>query len=195
MGNQEKQKKVFEKFESCIYRKDVKKIKKLVSKYGVEYFDELNISRKPVICSVIYYTGDFSLFKFLAKSGFDIHKTDTEGQNALYYAIRANRKKIMKYLIKKGIDVNNQCKLGQNAFMDAIEFADSTKKIKIIYETGIDINVKNRNEEDVVDMMEDNMTEQEIKDWIQCFLETPERCNDELLKKIKEKRLEYLFKV
>ena len=66
------------------------------------------------------YLGDYDIVKRLAECGGDIHYSDENNANLLFWACASRsdkRKIIVDYLLDRGVDINHQNNLGTTALM------------------------------------------------------------------------------
>ena len=111
----------------------------------------------PVIDAIKY--NQPGIAKFLIEKGIDINAVDSEGKNALMYAIRNELSEIAKLLIEKGIDIHAVDVKGKNALMHAIQIRNS-EVAKLLIEKGIDIHTVNSNGENaLIYAIENNLPE------------------------------------
>lgn len=179
-------------FAKALWEEDLTKIEELLKKHGASYFYDYEMDWMHLLYAAVYYK-KFSVVKVLLENGWDINEIgNAEGKNALYRAMLNDGEEIFLYLLEKGIDINYQCNSGNTVIMDAF-YSVRLEKAIILYEKGVDMNRKNKEGEDIIIFIEENLFEEERKIWIDRFLKDPERFDETLLKKLKAKRLELLM--
>ena len=89
---------------------------------------------------------DIEFIDYLIENGASIHKCDSQGNNALFWAMGNSNLDIVKHLIDLGADVHINNKNGENILMEALKNGADIEKIKYIISLGIDIKEKNNQE-------------------------------------------------
>jgi len=103
-----------------------------------EYVQEkgLNVAemkdRDPGIITAASAGGSIEVVESLARSGFDLEYTDSDGWTPLHYAASAGRVDMIGYIISKGVDMNARDKKGETAYNLAVlrGYAEAADRLK-----------------------------------------------------------------
>lgn len=190
VNEQEKQNQIYVEIVNCIENGREERIKELVQENGNSYFDRFFMHGLPLLCAAVSYDHE-SLAKWLIEQGWNIEETDITGDTALIYAAKSWRKEMFLYLIEKGINIDHQCEAGATVLMDTM-YRGEYELVEILYEKGSNMNIRDEEGQNFLDYLNetDNL---KIEKLFNHFLETPERFEEPILKKIKAKRMEFLF--
>lgn len=180
----------FDKMKIYLYEEEVEEMKKLLEQYGNSHFESLRIHGLGLFCYCVQ-NRKWKVVKLLVESGWDINETDVFGDNALIYTMGVKHvKERMEYLIQNGICIDYVEEMNEVPLFYALR-QGFQEEAEVLYEAGTNVNWFNEKNEDIVDHLE-NMDKESTQIWIERFLQEPERFDEELLRKIKAKRLELL---
>lgn len=60
------------------------------------------------------------IVELLVESGGDLHVTDNDGNNMLYYTVKLGHTDMTKFLLENKVDINNKNNIGKTPFMQAV---------------------------------------------------------------------------
>lgn len=170
----------------------IEKAKQLIQQFGIAYFE--TFTRKGGLLGSAAYYQHISILDLLLELGSDINQTDEKGDTALSYAFSRedNIFEVVRYLVEKGIDVNCSSSEKTRPLMETLRH-NWYREGELFYQYGADINIKYEkvNEYGVIVQLR-YLEKKEREKWIHLFLRDPRRCENELLKKLKEMRLKSL---
>lgn len=177
-------------FACAIAENDLENVKSLIQKHGAETFYYYETGGMTLLYASTMYE-DLPLLKVLCENGWRLDEVDYNQKNAFYGAINAYDDEILLYVVDSGININHRCKLGKSVIMDALDESQFDRAF-ILYEKGIDMNIRDNRGRDVFDYMNE-VPRDVLKIWVERFLEEPERFDEILIKKIKAKKLRLLL--
>lgn len=185
---------VFEEMRAALYDEDWDGVKKLFKTYGIHVFLE---RRKEIFkimgCGIVTFlisAEQLELLQILLENGWDINRTNEEGEDTLYAAIAHGNEETLVYLLENGLDVNHQNNQGETGLMTAFQL-ERFEKAEILYQYGADINICDHNKRNALYYL--FMERDKEKEWIELLLKQPERLSEENIKVVKAKRLEYVY--
>lgn len=188
----EKQKEVYKELEGYVKKGEQGQIEALIKKHGISYFKNFRAHGLGLLFYFMTYQM-IDMIKFIVEEGWDVNEVDETGDNLLFFA-RAfeGNESFVEFLIEKGMNVNHFGGDGYTPILLALEIEvfDLAKKL---YQHGADVNVETDEGDDILHYIfaaEDEIIE---KEWITMLLNEPERCDEDLLKRLKTLRLKELF--
>lgn len=84
---------------------------------------------------------------FLIVNGADLTAVDSNGESAIFYAVRSGNEKLIKTLVEQGADINARNSQGDSPLFTVVA-EDNQKMVKFLLENGASARLTNRNKTD-----------------------------------------------
>ena len=140
-----------EYLDSYINQNDLKGIKKLIEKHGVDCYDP---DKRTFLINAASM-GNIKVLQFVIDCGANIDFQDKIGYSALHFAAQNRLIEITDLLIEKGANVNVRDIHGNSPIWTAIFNAkDDFTIVKKLYKAGADIETKNKHDKSPKDFGE-----------------------------------------
>lgn len=188
----EKQNEVYEKLEGYIKKGKQNKFKTLVEKHGISYFKNFKSDGVGLLHYLFIYDL-VDIMEWIVGAGWDVNELDKDGQNLLFYPKKLGLD-FVEFLIQNGINVNHIGEVGYTPILNAIPYRDHDL-VKMLYQNGADINAIADDGAGALELVIEstNRDKKSINKWIDLFLNEPNRCDEDLLKRLKSTRLENIL--
>lgn len=189
-----KKQEIYRKFKRYIEKDEQEKAKALIEKHGIPCFQFFNEEGMNMLFYSLWYER-MDFVEWAIKSGWDINEKDEFGNTLLFCSNELeNNESFVDFLIQNGMDVNHVQQMGYTPFLLALDMR-CFRLARKLYEHGADVNACTEREDDTLWFIKNRMeNKKERKEWVDLLLSEPERCAEPLLKKLKEMRLEFLYK-
>lgn len=192
MNQEEEREEVYDRMKDYVKKRDQKNIKVLLETFGISYFRFFEIYNRDLLCFFTEYNL-FDSIQMIIDLGWDVNQKNKHGENALFFwngADKEEAEKIANYLIEKRIDMNCFSREEKrNIFAAALAWGCGFLS-KLLYQKGANINWKDDKGRGILYYLERDMnSEDTMKEWVLLLLENPERCEEDLLRKLKAERL------